>query len=314
MVFLAARVEAPIEAFLVEVGDRVEAGEVIARLDAERLRALRDLAAARLEQVKAQHRTAEANLALARQELERMAGLKKSAAFSQAKHDDAEQRVAAAKSAVGQAEAEIGVAEAQLRIAQLNLEDTEVRAPYHGAVTRRLTEAGAYVSIGEPLIHMVADTELEIEADVPFKRISGLVPGATVTVRLDDGSEHAAEVRALVPVENQMTRTRTVRLIPKFDEAAERLADGQSVVIEVPIGTPRDVVTVHKDAIIRQGETALVYVVKDGKAAIRPVSLGDAVGTRFEVLSNLVPGDAVVIRGNERLRDGQMVNIDGDTG
>ena len=66
----------------------------------------------------------------------------------------------------------------------------------------------------------------------------------------------------------------------------------------------------HKDAVIKRGEQDLVYVVIDGAAQLRPVRLGEAVGTRFEVLEGLSEGDQVVTRGNERLRPNDPVRID----
>ena len=65
--------------------------------------------------------------------------------------------------------------------------------------------------------------------------------------------------------------------------------------------------TVHKDAILNRGGAQLVVLIDDGKAAFRPVKLGQAFGQRFVVLNGLVEGDEVVIRGNERLRPGQDI-------
>jgi len=64
---------------------------------------------------------------------------------------------------------------------------------------------------------------------------------------------------------------------------------------------------VHKDAIIRRGAKAMVYVVVGDEATMKPVVLGDAIGSRFEVVEGLVDGDQVVVRGNERLRPGAKV-------
>ena len=83
--------------------------------------------------------------------------------------------------------------------------------------------------------------------------------------------------------------------------------------VKVPIGAPRDVLTVHKDAVIKRGPQSIVYVVEDGSANLRPVRLGEAVGSRLEVLEGLQDGDLVVVRGNERLRPGDKVSVDGAT-
>ena len=106
-----------------------------------------------------------------------------------------------------------------------------------------------------------------------------------------------------------MTRTRQVRFTPDIEMTSRILAVNESVVLHLPRGPYREVVTVHKDAVItRQGQT-FVYVAADGKADLRPIRTGEAVGGRFEIISGLAPGELTVIRGNERLRPGQDVTI-----
>ncbi len=85
------------------------------------------------------------------------------------------------------------------------------------------------------------------------------------------------------------------------------MAANQSVTVLLPSGQGDAVVTVHKDAVIRQGRKAIVFVVEEGVANPRSLRLGKAVGTRFQVLEGLSAGDLVVVRGNERLRPGQSV-------
>jgi hypothetical protein len=75
----------------------------------------------------------------------------------------------------------------------------------------------------------------------------------------------------------------------------------------LPMGEPRDIVSVHKDAVIARGAGYIVYAVEEGKAQLKQVELGEAAGKRTEVLSGLIAGDLVVTRGNERLRPGQDV-------
>ena len=79
----------------------------------------------------------------------------------------------------------------------------------------------------------------------------------------------------------------------------------------IPVGEAREVVTVHKDAILNRPNGSVVFVVVDGQAMIRPVMLGESVGSRVAVSDGLAPGDLVVVRGNERLRPGQPVRHNG---
>ena len=177
-------------------------------------------------------------------------------------------------------------------------------------VTLRHTEIGAYLEVGESVVTLVNDRDIEIEADVPYDRLAGITVGVEVAFRLDDGTPHRARVRAVGVEENPRTRTRLVRFTPAFAGDPGSLADGQSVAIDLLIGAPRDVVSVHKDAIVRDVDGAAVFVVVDGVAEHRRVSLGEAIGARFEVLRGVAPGDVVVVRGNERLMPGQTVRFD----
>jgi RND family efflux transporter MFP subunit len=308
---VAARVSAPVKAFHVEVGDRVDVGQAIAGLDAGILSAKRDLMAGRLGEVQANLSVRKAQLKLAQQEFKRLERLKKSTAFNQARYDDARQNAAIAKAELRQAEAAIAAAQADLDLTEIDLRNTEVRAPYAGIVVERLVEAGAYVQVGAPLIRMLGDRSLEIEADVPFKNLTGLTIGTEISISLDDGTLHSAVVRALIPSENPLTRTRVVRLVPKFGETSRPLANDQSVTLQIPLGAKRKVLSVHKDAIVRRRGQNVVFVVDGEETEARPVDLGAAVGNRLEVLDGLVEGDRVVVRGNERLKQGDKVRIDG---
>lgn len=310
---VSARINGPVEAFEVEVGDRVEAGQVIAALDATALEARRDLYAGRLSEARAELAVKNAELALARQNYKRLEKLKKSAAFSQARFEDAEQSVAIAEAEARQADTAIAAARADLSLAEINLYNARIRAPYPGVVTERLTEAGAYVQVGAPLIRMIGDRTLEIEAEVPFQHLAGIELGVEMRLRLDDGTEHSAVVRALLPSENPLTRTRTVRFVPNIGANLRPLAHDQSVTLEVPIGPERRVLSVHKDAIVNRQGKDIVFVAKGDEVQARPVRLGAAVGSRMEVLDGLGEGEQVVVRGNERLRPGAKIQVVGES-
>ena len=310
---VSSRINGPIKRFEVEVGDRVEAEQTIAVLHDESLAARRNLAAGELQEAEAKVRTKQAELTLAEQEDRRIQGLKSSAAYSKARAEDAAQEVVRARAELGEARANVATYQAELRLAEINLYNATIRAPYSGVITERLSEAGAYLQVGADVVRMVADEALEIEADVPFQRLTGLPVGAEVGFALDDGTEHRARVRAVVPEENPLTRTRAVRFVPVFGPTVKPLAVAQSVTVQVPLAASRDALTVHKDAVIQNGTGAIVYVAENGAVRLQPVKLGEAVGSRFEVLGGLAEGDRVVIRGNERLRPGDKILVDEDT-
>jgi len=307
---VASRIGGAVHRFLAEVGDRVEQGQVIAELDTALLEAQLAVAEGELAEAEAELASSKAARMLSEQEFNRYQGLKDTQAFSKARYEDAQRNVERAKAEIRKSEAQIAGKRASVKLNRLNLEYARIKAPYAGVITRRSVEAGAYVRIGDPVVRMLADQSLEVEADVPSIRAVHLETGARVSFTLDDGSAHSAVVRAILPTENPLTRTRTVRFTPTFEERLGVLADAQSVTVNVPIGVKRQVVTVHKDAIIKRRGKSVVYVVAEGSAQLRPIELGESAGGRIEVVTGLKDGEEVVIRGNERLQPGAKVRID----
>ena len=321
---VAAAIGGPVAEVAVRVGDRVEAGDVLIVL-------ARDLPEARLDQRRADEaletarvRTAEAEADLARQELERFEKLKGSTAFPKAAYEDGRQELVRRRSRVREASAARARARVQREMAEIELARTTVRAPYAGVVTARHAAPGGYLKAGDPVAALVDDQRLEVEADVPADRVAGLVPGLDVTVELDDGTRLPATVRAIVPDENPLTRTRPVRFTPRFAPGAgagielgagpERPAPNQSVVVRVPIAGAGAVASVHKDAVVTRRGQPLVYVAEGApeaaRAEVRPVRLGESVGGRFVVLEGVRPGELAVVRGNERIAPGQAIRFE----
>jgi len=306
---VAARAKGPVAEIRADIGDKVDKGAVIAVLVSDRLRWERQLRVAQVAETEAHLTTAKAEATLKSQELKRMEGLRKSSAFSPARYDDARQEVAKAESAVAEAAASRAQAEATLKLAEIDLYNAKVAAPFAGVVSMRHTEVGSYLNVGDPVVTLIDDQRLEIEADIPAERVVGLEADVVVSFRIDSSPLLRARVRAVVPEENPLTRTRAGRFTPNFGAWSARLAINQSVTLYLPLGAARTVVTVHKDAVLNRTDKKVVFVVADDEAQMRPVLLGDAVGGRFEVLFGLESGDLVVVRGNERLRPGQKVHL-----
>jgi len=292
---------------LVRVGDRVNTGDVMARLAPNSLKWARELRAAEADSAKARLANAKTQTSLRHQELKRLANLKKSAAFSAARYEDAQKELAKAQSDAAEATADLASATANLNLAEIDLANAEIKAPYPGVVSAVHTEIGTYLNTGQSVVTLVDDANMEIEADVPAHRTPGLAPGTKVTFSTNDERAQTATVRAVVPDENPLTRTRAVRFAPDDSALLVGAAANQTVTIRIPAGPKRDVVTVHKDAVLSKSGGRVVFVAVDGKAEMRPVTLGAAVGTRFVVISGLTPGDTVVVRGNERLAPDQAI-------
>ncbi len=306
---IAARIAGPIQNMKVDVGDRVKQGDVLAVLVPDTLRWKRELQAGEVAQYEGALASAKAKLAKVKNELRRLRNLRRSAAFSQARFEDQEHEVNNSQGEVTKVAAELRQAKAQLKLADINLYNAKVRAPFPGVVTKRHTDSGAYVNVGAAVVTMINDQELEIEADVPANRLGGLRPGVNLRVELDDKKPYEAMVRAVVPDENPLARTRAVRLMPDEDIRRTETAANQSILLHVPVGAPREALSVHKDAVLQRQGGTVVYVVEKGRAKLRRVRLGEAIGSRFEVRRGLKSGDKTVVRGNERLRPDQKVRV-----
>ena len=198
------------------VGDRVKKGDVIARLARKRLEAERDKVSATVATRRALVKFAQAEYSKKTQELRRITNLKKSSTFSRARYEDLQRDVEARQASIAERQSQLKEAQAQLNQVIIDLHNTAIRAPYNGVVSEKHTEVGAYVSVGTRVVSLINDTEIEVEAEVPSRNITGLTSGFPVRFSLDDGTQHRAIVRSVVPRENVRTRTRPVRFIPDF--------------------------------------------------------------------------------------------------
>jgi len=304
---VAAEVNGAIETFNVKIGDRVKKGDILATLAKSRFQSRLNLERAKYQQFKARIATKIATVKLLKQELKRLQSLKNSPAFSQARLEDKTQEIVRAESEQAEAESEAQSALANLNLARIDLKNTDIVAPYNGVVTFRHSEVGAYVKTGDALVTLIDDGSLEIEADVPSLRIKGLIPGLQVPAKLSDGKELVATVRAVIPDENPQTRTRATRFQFQSSNDDFFLAANQSITLDIPVGKQRNVVTVHKDALIKSRGKNIIYIAVGDSFKPKQVQLGQSVGMRFIVINGLKPGDLAIVRGNERLRPGVKI-------
>ena len=307
---VAARVGGPVAEMRAAVGDRMKKGDVLAVLVGERLHWVRERRVAEVTSRKAQLAVREAELVMKKQEMDRLEQLRKnkSAAHRGSKFDDIRQEVAMLNSHVAEASARLLQADADARLAEIDLRYASIRAPFSGVVTQRHTEVGAYLNVGQAVVTLIDDSALEVEAEVSASRIAGLSPGVEVAVRIN-AQTIMGKVRAVVPQENPLTRTRVVRFTADIASLRGQQATNQSVIVAIPIGIGAKVISVHKDAILKRGGNDMVFVVEKGAAQPRDVTIGEGVGGRFVVRNGLKAGEVVVVRGNERLFPGQPVRF-----
>jgi RND family efflux transporter MFP subunit len=183
---ISARVRGAVGQMDVHVGDRVSKGAVLAKLISDTLQSQRELKQAELVEHTARVRTARAQLELAQQELRRLQRLRRSAAFSQARFEDKRQEVTRHASVLAETNAKVNQAQAELKMANIDFNYATIRAPFAGVVSKRHTEIGAYLSVGSPVVTLINDRDIEVEAEVPSLRLRGLDEGTVVTVEFED--------------------------------------------------------------------------------------------------------------------------------
>lgn len=304
---VASRIAGNVESIHVLAGTQVDQGELLVNLDTELLNI-------RLTQAQAQMAEATASLETARLRIDRTSivfarfeALLGSAAFSQGRFDEAEADLLEARSQLTEATARQKSVEVQVAEAQYQLERSKIIAPFSGVVIEVRTIPGAYIQAGTPVVRLLDVDSFEVEASVPARFIASLSPGQQMQASLETGDVITLELRAILPIENTSTRTRSVRFAASGLGEIANTAVGQSVTVQIPIGAAREVLSVPKDALVQARGGWTVFVADEGKAQPRPVEIGVALGNQYEVLNGLAPGDQVVVRGNERLRPGQDI-------
>jgi RND family efflux transporter MFP subunit len=306
---IATRRDGVVEQVLFQVGDAVTKGQELVRIDDQLVVIQLRNAQAVLQSAKAGIKVANARVTLTQKAFQRQSGLQGSVAFSKGRFDDLQQEAAQATGELARASALAAIAQAALERAKYDRKHSVIRAPFDGVVITRNVQPGQYISFGGAVAMLLDMSGLEIEADVPVSLLQGLKVGRVLDVELHNGTRATAIVRTVLPTETLSTRTRPVRLNVDLSGVEPYLiANGKTVTVMVPVSAVRKVVIVPKDALVQGLDGGwMVFVAVAGKAVPRPVAIGQASAGGLEILSGLVAGDYVVIRGNERLRPDQAI-------
>ena len=279
-----------------EEGQEVREGQVLVRLDQDKLRAQAGAARAAVKRA----RTTASNL---ERRLARNDSLLAAGAISEQAYDDLEAEYESAEAALDESEA-------NLELAEQRLEDATIRAPFGGRVGAREFHLGDYVQLGQTLFTVVDDDPLEVQFSVPERYLGRLEVGSPVrvTVRSDPERPVTGEVSFVSPYVDPSTRT--VELKARVPNPASELRAGQfaSVVLELE---SRQGVVVPEAAVVPRQDRRLVYVVRGGTARERTVRLGQRSRGSVELLSGASAGDTVVVAGHQRLSDGAAVSVAG---
>ncbi|MDE3078714.1 MAG: efflux RND transporter periplasmic adaptor subunit [Paracoccaceae bacterium] len=277
----------------VEEGDVVRQGELLAQLNPETLQA--DL------------RSAEAGVTVAKAQLNSAQDAADRANQLVAKGVDSTATAESATNTLVAAKARLAQAQAALTQAQNLLGFATLHAPTAGVVTHVYVEPGAAVTAGQPVIRLAATGEREVLIDLTEQDAAGLEPGAVFKVRLEVDPEIAstAKLRLIDPVADPATRTRRLHLTLAPDASSDfRL--GALALVE-PDARTKAQLALPETALI--GGKGAVWVVDRTTNTVHRVAvkIGTPSAGRVVVLGGLKPGEEVVTKGVNSIRDGQAV-------
>jgi multidrug efflux pump subunit AcrA (membrane-fusion protein) len=217
---------------------------------------------------------------------------------------------------IAQAEARVETQAAEVARLEDELERHTIRAPFAGYVVKEHTEVGAWLGKGTAVAELVALDEVDVVAPVVEDYVLGVKVGqpVTLTVGALDGRVFEGKVAAIVPAADPRARTFPVkvRLANPREGDEPRLKAGMFVTMHLPVGGTEMAQLVPKDALVLGGARPVVYVVgPENKVIPVPVETGLSVDDLIQVRGALAKGQAVVVRGNERLMPGQTVQVEG---
>ena len=296
---IRSRLNGDIQGVFVQEGERVSAGQVLARFESSQQESGRRGAEADREAARSQLQTAQ-------WAAEQSAALFKAGAI-------AEQENRAAQQAVVAARASVAASEARLRTASAVSSDTRVLAPSSGIIDRRTVQPGERVSVSTPLFTLVRNETLELAANVPSRMANLVQPGQTVRLSVDDRAVESTVAR-VSPTVDPVSRSVTVYVrVPN----ANRAIKGNTFVSGRIIGDRRGDALLIPTSAIRQApgtESApFVWRIAGGALERRNVTLGvvdDASGVA-EVKEGLAAGDRVIVGNVGALGNGAKVTIAG---
>lgn len=256
-----------------EDGQRVKAGEPIISLDDSVARA--DL----LE--------AQANLENARRANERAT--------------DLGSRQLLSRSDVDSARAQLGVSEARVASARAQLEKTTIIAPFSGVLGLREASVGEVVSPGQALVNLVRLDPMEVDFSLPESELSRVAAGQAVRIEVDafPGETFGGEVTAIDPVID--VNSRSARLRARIPNPEYRLRPGLFARVRLGVGdAAATAILVPEQALLQEGDTRFVYVVREGKSVKVPVTTGQRLPGRVAVTQGLSEGDVVITAGQAK--------------
>jgi RND family efflux transporter MFP subunit len=328
---IAAKITGRVTGVFFDEGTRVAEGQLLATLDDSDLRRALDSARADRDASQAAIADFEVQLKNAQIELRRAEQLQKAGVQTQEALDNATMAVDSLKAKITLAKQQVVAAESRIGVAQQAVDNCTIRAPYAGIVVSKDAQVGEMVSpvsagggFTRTGIATIVDMKSnEIEVDVNESYIAKVKEGQPVTATLDAYPDKPipSKVRTVIPTADRQKATVKVRItilnLDKYDfilpdmgvKVAFLEEEKPAVSAKGKEKAPQAVAYIPKTAVRSDSSASFVYLLRDGKVERRAVSLGVDRGTDVAVLAGVTPGDSLIVKGPENLRDGDKVEI-----
>lgn len=286
-----------IEKLLVEKGDFVKRGALVAALEDETIRA-------QVEEAKAALDLAQARLEVIEKDYVRLENLYREKALARQKLDHIKAERKSAK-------AQIRKEKAVLQQITILFKDHRIYAPISGYVSARYVDRGAMSSIGQPIVRISSEKELKIVTTVTEKDFPHVKKGMEAEVTVDSFPDRVFKggVSIINPTLDPATRTGEIEV--HILNMGRLLRSGMFAHVKLFLGKRKGIV-IERDALNRLPGTGnyYVYVVEDGRAALKNVKTGTGQGNYVEITDGLTEGEQVVVKGQNRLKDGIPVIVE----
>lgn len=189
---------------------------------------------------------------------------------------------------------------------RIELHKKTIKSPFDGVVIKKHVERGEWLSPGSVVATIANDNVIDIITEVPGGIVGFIDQNMGVKVKAG-GKELEGKVSAIIQRGDISTRTFPVKVRA---ENSISLIEGMEAMVMLPVGEKQQTITVHRDAVISMFGMTVVFAVIDSKARMLPVKVAGYDGLKAGVVAEgLQEGMKVVVKGNERLRDGQGVII-----
>ena len=309
-VSLHAKLPGYVERVLVDRGSVVKEGDLLAELSAPEMQAQIAEAESKVQSAEAERLQAVAQLAAAQSTYQRLAEAAKTPG-AVAGNDliQAQKQVDAIQALVNAKQMASAAARAAVDALQAMLSYLKITAPFDGVVTERFVHPGALV--GPPanaaLLVIQQVSHLRLVVPVPEEVVGGLIPGAKVEFSVPAFAQRtfSGTIARISHALDQKTRTMPVELDVVNNDGA--LAPGMYPSVRWPVRSTGAVLFVPKTSVVTTTERTFVIRNRDGHADWVDVRTGAAEGDLLEVIGNLRPGDEVVRRATDELREGDVI-------